>query len=892
MPTTASLAHTQQTGIHSSSSSLHSSGSINPAYNANMPQAHLKQLAIQNAPSAAKADLLQTLDVLEQSMHLDHAEAIELAKSFVNTYKTEPEVMDCLFKYLTCRFMLDHQNVQAKALSQRDSIGLLRQSMDNLRGSPNSISNNRSKLLNQASRLGPVVTSHPTQLSRPESSEHLLTYPAKGFDSEFEAQSFAEGLWSRAGRRTEKPSVLDEAKAAAPAVKNIMASMRKNAKVLMQETDDAQSSGRTPWLEAGNWIAGDRDGNPTITPELLGEVMTLWSTLAFDQYLHKVSDTNAEQRPNCLHNLFVRAGHQEQLQALKTKLEATRRHVVDNASAFVTEGRFENPAEITHYVDSLKSDLDWQALSTEEKNLLNQKLDQLGLWANTFGFHGVSTHIRQNSEVNLRTVDALVEATKPGTSYASLQESDKVALLTKILNNDPEFKMPQRVVASSPEVQQEIKFLDSYKGLRTRFGNDALPTIITANTETLSDMLEVCVMLKYAGLGKEAGLGMNVVPLIETVPDMKNAKALVQDLLNTPAYSAHLETAGKLQRVMLGYSDSMRGNGIVSAAWEGHKLPSELLHVAKAAGVKLHFFHGRGGTEARGARNGYTEEISHVDGDSLEAGYTQTEQGEEVFKKFGNRALSDNNISEMISSALQTSAQGSDKKIAEHERTMTSISGHADIAYQALYQDPQLAEFLQQTTPLPYVGLSNAGSRPASRIANLQGPAFLAKLRAIPYVAAWYQSGSMAPAYFGLGSGLRQHIDSVPGQATTKIAELKKMYQEWPFFKNLIDRAESAIQKADMRIAEQYASLSPDTRSLFEKVESEFKLSREMIDLVKGQNSEMDPTQSNPLRTFAHAAQIELLRSAKSAELASKPAVETGVAMSMQTLASALTRFG
>ena len=892
MPTMITNQPARTGSNQTSSSSIQSSSFMTPAMNARMPQAHLKQLALNQVPFHARPHLLHVLETLEQCDDIQGQAIRSLAADFIDCYKFEPEVMDCLFRYLSCRFMLNQQELRLASLSQRDDKALLKQSMSDLRQGSFQSAEFMQNLLRGPARLGPVVTSHPTQLNRPDSSDHLLSYPNRGFDNDTDAVSFAENLWQKAGRRTEKPTVLEEAQGAIPAIKNILASMRKNGKVLMQEARQSNTSIDNQLLEAGNWIGGDRDGNPTITPALLGDVMKEWSALAFEQYIHKVSDDKLDNRPNCLYTLFKDAGNLEHLQALKSRLEATQRHVADNEPDNQTQGRFHSPAEFAEHVNHLKNSLNWSALNPNKESMVLQKLDQLTLWAHTFGFHGVSTHIRQNSEVNLHTVGALVKAAKPNTDYAKLTEGDKVSLLSKILNDDPDIRIPLGVRSSTPEIQKEIEFLESYKGLRVRFGDAALPTIITANTETLSDMLEVCVMLKYAGLASSPALGMNVVPLIETVPDMQNAKELLEGLLGTPAYKAHLTQTGNVQRVMLGYSDSMRGNGIVSAAWEGHKLPGELQQAAEAANVKLHFFHGRGGTEARGSRDSYADEIAHLDGGSLTAGYTQTEQGEEVFKKFGNRALSDHNISELISSTMQTNTQGVDMRIHAHGSSMESISRHADQAYQNLYQDPALADFLQQTTPLPYVGLSNAGSRPASRIANLQGPAFLAKLRAIPYVAAWYQSASMAPAYFGLGSGLKQHIDSVPGLATAKISELKTMYREWPFFKNLVDRAETAMNKADMTIAQQYAQLNPGTLPVFDKVKEEFELSRAMVDLVKGQNTEMSSPKTSALRQFAHFAQARLMQYAKTAEPSQRQAVETCIAMSLPTLAAALNRFG
>lgn len=867
-----------------------------PPFSAKQPEAYLKHLATndERLSHRAKNQLVSLIDQLEGNTGMSLDKATRLAATFISENATEPTAVENLFKYLNCRFMIEHRTSDNPETGLQLSKAALHRSIPNqLPGQTEPLSKSARNLFKEPSKIGPVITCHPTQLSLPESVACLTSYNSD-FRTERDAKQFATSLWQVAGRRTEKPTVLAEAKAAMPSVANILGSIRSSTKIIMGNNNEAQGKPvQEPVLEAGNWIAGDRDGNPTITPQLLGDVMALWSQMAFNEYANKLSADNADSKPHCLHNLFTQAGKVEELQNLKTRLHHTMLHIVNKAGANETSQRFESPAELVSQINSLRDTLNWETLSSDEKTMVTQKLDQLSIFAKSFGFHGVSTHIRQNSEVNQKTVAAIVNAVKPGTPYTDLNETDKVSLLTSILNNDPTLKLPMKVTSDQPDVQKELDFLNSYKGLRSRFGDAALPTIITANTETLSDMLEVCVMLKYARLGMDGDLGMNVMPLIETVPDMKNAEDLLQSLLNNSTYKKHLGHHDNVQHVMLGYSDSMRGHGIVAAAWEGHKLPATLLKVAEEGGVKTHFFHGRGGTEARGARESYTDEIGHVDGRSLDVGYTQTEQGEELFKKYGDKNTAKLNMNNLINAAVNTNTQSDEQRLALHGETMDLLAKYSTEAYLDLYQDPQLAEFLQTTTPLPHVGATNAGSRPASRISNLTGQAFLNKLRAIPYVAAWYQSSSMAPAYYGLGKGLEQLIEKGPGSAKSKINELQTMYKEWPFFKNMIDRAETAMKKADMNIAQQYAKLNPTTLPVFNKVMNEFELSRRMIDQVKQQNTATHQPQSSGLRTFAHAAQIGLMKSFQTTQDKAKLATtEDMIAMSMQAIASSIGRFG
>ncbi|MCR2747514.1 phosphoenolpyruvate carboxylase [Limnobacter parvus] len=740
--------------------------------------------------------------------------------------------------------------------------------------------------------VSPVFTAHPTQLNRPESTQELLNELPKVHSGELPAGEFARQLWSKAGRRESKPTVLDEANLIKSSLDNALVSMRKAHKeVRLSLIEDDRPQIDKALINVGNWIGGDRDGNPNITPAVLNEIVQSLSKSAFEAYAEKLG-SQKDRKPGSLPNLMVRAGHAEPLNSLRDKLQATKDYLINGQASDL---RYASPGEFKNHVTEL-SQLDLSALPSEQRTQLGNKLEQLKLSVDAMGFHGASTDIRQNSEMNQKTVGALLDSTgQTHGSYLRMSEEQRVDVLTKVLNDEPGYQMVTEASSSDATIQKEIDFLSCYKEIQDKFGHKALQNIITANTETLSDMLEVCVMLKYAGLAQDDTLQMKVVPLIETVPDLKNANGLVRALLDTPWYADRLKSGDGVQQVMLGYSDSMRSNGITSAAWEVYKNTSSLQNIAEERGIKMYAFHGRGGTEARGAGQTYQDEIQYLDGASLETGFRQTEQGEEVAHKFGNRMLSNHNLSNMLSATLQQSSTGKDKLIEKYADTMEALSTAADNHYCTLYDEPKLADFLKTTTPLEYVGLSNAGSRPSSRKAGLEGKEYLAKLRAIPYTAAWYQSGSLAPAYFGLGTALRSYLDTatdVTGDTPSKRAtQLQNMYKEWPFFKNLVDRSDNALQKADMTTAEHYANILPgNDKVIFNMLKDEYNNTREMIQLIKGVKTNPESTTVMPQRQLAHGVQAALLK----AKL-QQPGIEVSdelMALSMQAVGNALGRFG
>lgn len=889
----------------------------------------LKKIAIDSVPlEKDKALVSEFLDRLHALDNANQTAINELASEVIQAGMRNVALMEAVFNYMNCRFILEQHQLAINVADEKrtQARNEMSKSMGDLSkpGNPK-LAKALRELQNSGAKIGPVVTSHPTQLNRPELQPVLALWPSGGFHTEADKEVFVNQLWDSAKRRTSPPTVVDEAQGVVLAMGNILKSIRKKTKELMNLGNTDTSKLITPVLNSENWIAGDRDGNPTITPALLTQVLGMFSDLAFQEYLGKVSDTPKENRSTRLCDLFKRLGRSDDLTDLRQRLEATRRYVVDNVDGPETACRFKSPAELVEHVNTLKENLCSPLTEDEspspDQALLATKLDQLALWAKAFGFHAAGTHIRQNSAVNAKVVAQLLKHANPGSpcdNYSTLSEGDKVNTLNEFLERGRTAdldQVAQQISDSAPDdatIKLELDFLKNYAHLRERFGPGALPTIITANTETLSDMLEVCVLLKHAKLNNDdADLGMNIVPLIETVPDMKNAEALLEEMLGNKTYREHLEKRGNRQVIMLGYSDSMRCDGIFSAAWEGHKLTGKLLDIAKKHGVGVHFFHGRGGTEARGSRGNYFDEIQHVNGASLTGGCTQTEQGEEVYKKFGMRAVSDNHISQMVDGTLATYARDEYVLEDKHTAALDFISEKAGDAYRALYNDPQLPEFLLKSTPLAHVSKTNAGSRPASRIADLKDKAFLDKLRAIPYVGSWYQSGSNAPAYYGIGAGLRAYIQEGPGNPNENIQLLRDMYKNIPVFRNLIDRAEEALNKADMSIAQLYAeTLNPETAPLFHGlIKPEFDNTCQQIDLVKEQNTETRRVPTKPLQIFAHMAQIELLKQSSHTEASrklylenqrqvpaaieeEKTALDAGIAMSMQVVANANGRFG
>lgn len=866
--------------------STQNSGILGP----NDLQPFFLDLATRGLPEQYAQIVKEVLAQLESYPDLSTSEVFDLAEQTLPDLLDTPQAMTNVFKYLNCRFRISEQlkeSPETPCLKYKHMLRGSVSSVSTLQAEQNPLDSGSERSF----KISPVLTAHPTQLNRPESADKLLNDLPSVLLGQKSAVEFCSELWDVVGPRPQKPNIGDETLCFRGPLKNMMEAGTRTHKVIRQAMmDQGKPPIQKPVIEAGNWISGDRDGNPTIRPKDLENAVKQASSIAFEIYDGKL-DPKKEDKFESLPDLFTRAGKKAQLDQLRHKLEATRNRLIHSRIDMCLEPGFNNSQEFVVHLQTLRDTVDVSKLDPVDQQTFRRKLDQLTLSAQTFGFHGASTDIRQNSEVNERVVHTLLKAANPNSDYLSLPEDDRILLLNQVLNTPAPLRLKGSLTGYQPDLQLELDFLYSYKGIRERFGPQALQNIITANTETPSDMLEVCFLLKHAGLIEPGKPSMNVVPLIETVPDLKNASRLMKNMFQNVWYRQKLAAEGNVQQVMLGYSDSMRSNGITAAAWEVHKKSSELTELAAEYGVTIHPFHGRGGTPARGARaEGYSKEIGYQDGASLITGLRQTEQGEEVIKKFGTRALAERNMAEMVSTTLETSAKGSDQLIKKYANTMDWIANKADQTYRDLYT-PMLADFLKKTTPLEYVGLSNAGSRPATRKANLEGQEYLSKMRAIPYVAAWNQSGSHAVAYYGLGKSLSEYVNQPDGQATARMKELHSMYEKWPFFRNLIDRSASALEQVNIEVASRYSALAPETSEVFEKVKTEYKRTDDMINLITGNYSDRKKPDENNLRLFAHAAQVELLRKANRSP-SQADLVKKELAMSIQTLANALGRFG
>lgn len=898
--------------MSTANNALRRSGSGSASPNIVGPLASKLKDIRQNTHANLKLQLQKSLPPLkfEQASGLtEHIETAEpdfdqlhaRVEEFVQSNKNDPEAIVSALKYLNSQLMIlstAERHLKAENAPVNQSL---------MRGLKPLIENSASRGESIVQRLSntkisPVFTAHPTNFNKPQASAIVLSQLDDIASPQGNAKVCRE-LWEIQGVRELKPSVQDEANQFSSNIRHLHNSGRTIHKQINQQLSVLPNNLKLskPLVEAGNWVGGDRDGNPNIDATVLKDVVKTLSTAAFEYFEQKIGkEKNTQTGSLC--NLLCKSGHSESLGVIREKLGRTRAHLVGNGPLPIQGDLYLNANELLHDLESLNID----SLNTQEKTAVQEKLDLLKLDADSIGFHGASTDIRQNSAMNEKTVGELLRRSGAPGNYESLGEVEKQALLTSLLLNTDKAVLSDAPIDSqsdNAEFDREIALIKSYKTIHDSYGPQALKNCITANTETMSDMLEVMFLLKHAGLADEHSIRMNVVPLIETVDDLHNGPAILNSMLNHPWYRKALQASGNQQQIMVGYSDSNRLDGPLASSWAVYEGTAKMLEVAKQNGVNLHVFHGRGGTEARGSGDSYAQEIKSTNGASLLTGMRQTEQGEEVSAKFGTKTMSQSNLADMVGSTLETMATGADQQLTKYSNTMEKLAQHARDSYESLYSNPELPHFFQSSTPIEFVGKSNAGSRPASRSNTAGGGLNLDKLRAIPWVGAWYQSGSAMPAFFGTGSALKHFIDQPSGTNTTpgqRTAQLQTMYQEWPFFKSFIDRTATAMEKADMQIAQQYAKLAPaQSQGVFQTIKNEYELTKEMILNIKQTTDLMDhnPVDAEilavkkPLTQAAHAMQIGLLKAHQQAGPEIQKNLVKPIVMSMQAIASS-NRFG
>ncbi|MBB3771906.1 phosphoenolpyruvate carboxylase [Angulomicrobium tetraedrale] len=706
----------------------------------------------------------------------------------------------------------------------------------------------------KTAHASPVLTAHPTEVRRRSTLTHEMCIaelladrarldptPDEQEQADEELRRRVLTLWQTNLLRRTKLTVLDEvANGLAYYDYTFLRQLPKLYAALEDRLDSLDEEGTAApelasFLRIGSWIGGDRDGNPFVTAEVTRETMRLQSAQAMRFYLAEIDALGAE-----LSISTVRVRVAEALIALvdaSPDLSPHRRNEPYRLAATAIAARLRATAfrlEVADLVGltvkpsaapyasaaEFKDDLDVIDASLKAHKsgaIARGKLRDLRRAVDSFGFHLAILDSRQNSDVHERCIAELFEVAAPGTNYKAQPEGTRVALLLRELATARPLTSP--FAAYCEETVGELAMLRTCARIHQIYGPEAIQTCIISKAEGVSDMLELALLLKEVGLVDPAGTSaVNIVPLFETIEDLRNAARVMEQMFRLPEYRKLVDSRGGLQEVMLGYSDSNKDGGFVTSGWELYKAEIELIEVFKRHGVRLRLFHGRGGSVGRGGGPSY-DAILAQPGGAVQGAIRITEQGEIISSKYSNPAVGRGNLEILAAATLEATLLSGDAKAPREEylTVMEELSDAAFTAYRALvYETPRFEDYFWESTVINEIATLNIGSRPASRKKTRR----IEDLRAIPWVFSWAQCRLMLPGWYGFGtavkSWLQHHPDGLP--------LLQEMYREWPFFRTQLSNMDMVLSKSSIAIASRYAQLVEDVElreSIFGRIRAE-----------------------------------------------------------------------
>jgi phosphoenolpyruvate carboxylase len=613
------------------------------------------------------------------------------------------------------------------------------------------------------------------------------------------------------------------------------------------------------FLHLGSWIGGDRDGNPFVTAEVLRQALGMQSARALELYLDEVhllggelsldarlvtvsdqleelAERSPDRSPQRRNEPYRRAvsGIYARLAATARAFEQAEasRHAVGEAPPYAEAAEFAADLGILHH----------SLTANGSASLARGRLRRLRRAADTFGFHLAGIDLRQNSDLHERTVSELFDMTRTDTNYAGLPEAARTSLLRQELATTRLLSSP--FLHYSAQTASELAIVCEAAVAHRRYGKAAVPNYVISKTNGVSDILEVALLLKEAGLlrPRERELDVNIVPLFETIGDLRNCGPIMDELLAVPEYRCLLESRGRAQEVMLGYSDSNKDGGFLTSGWELYKAEIALIGTFRRHGITLRLFHGRGGSVGRGGGPSYQAILAQPAG-AVQGQIRITEQGEVIAAKYSQAEVGRRNLEILAAATLEATLLQPDQAAppTEHFAAMEELSGHAYRAYRELvYETTGFERYFWESTVIGEIANLNIGSRPASRRNSKR----IEDLRAIPWVFGWSQCRLMLPGWYGFGTATKAWLAARPRDG---MRMLRDMYREWPFFRTLLSNMDMVLAKSNIAIASRYAELVEDTalrEAIFPRLRAEWQHTIEMLLAITGQQALLE---QNPL---------------------------------------------
>jgi phosphoenolpyruvate carboxylase len=796
------------------------------------------------------------------------------------------------------------------------------------------------------SYVSPVLTAHPTEVQRKSILDaerdiaHLLTErdaikaraaavnaakdaltPKELAANEQQMRARVMQLWQTRLLRFTKLTVADEIE---NALSYYEATFLREIPKLYAELEEAlPGQPIASFLRMGQWIGGDRDGNPNVTAQTLEHALTRQSDVALRHYLTEVHYLGSELS---LSAMLVPFG--PEMQALAGKSPDTNEHRQDEPYRRALTGIYarlaatlksltggeaarhavapQNPyASAEEFLTDLRV-IEASLCSHHGEAVAAQRLHPLIRAVEVFGFHLATVDLRQSSDKHEEVVAELLTTARVEKNYSQLDEHAKQALLLGLLNDARPLRVPS--ADYSEHTVAELAIFETAQRMLHTFGKQAIRHYIISHTETVSDLLEVLLLQKEVGLMRgtldtEAHNDLIVVPLFETIEDLRNAAPIMRDFYALPGVAALVQRSGGEQDIMLGYSDSNKDGGIFTSNWELYRAEIALVELfeklERSHGITLRMFHGRGGTVGRGGGPSYQAILAQPPG-TVRGQIRLTEQGEVIGAKFANPEIGRRNLETLVAATLEaTLLQPTKPATRAFLDAAAELSEASMDAYRGLvYDTPGFTDYFFGATPLKELAQLNIGSRPASRKALQK----IEDLRAIPWGFSWGQCRLTLPGWLGFGSAVQAFLDK-PDAADRKaaLALLQKMYRQWPFFRTLLSNMDMVLAKSDLALASRYAELVGDSRlrkKIFAAIEAEWHRTADALAQITGEKNRLE---SNPALARSirhrfpyidplHHLQVELIRRYREGKADER--VQRGIHISINGIAAGLRNTG
>ena len=769
----------------------------------------------------------------------------------------------------------------------------------------------------QTAFIAPVITAHPTEVRRKSvldrtraitealSALEQASGEAARHEREIELLREVAIFWRTRLLRGVRLGVIDEIETA---VSYFERSFLAELPRLYGRWSRQLEAQLPSFLRIGSWVGGDRDGNPFVTDAVQRQAFARQSQAALLNYLERIHALGAElslsstlaQVTPALQALADASGdtspqrgdepYRRALRGVYARLAATYPILTGEAPPRPS------PLSAQPYANAqaLKADLQTildSLIANHGDTFAIGPLPELIRAVDCFGFHLATLDLRQNSAVHARTVAELMAVAGVCPDYEALDEDARRALLLSELGHGRLLYSP--FAEYSEETNREYAVLAQAARSRQQYGRQAIVAYIVSNTTSVSDLLEVYVLLKEVRLfhpGDAPRTEVFAEPLFETIGDLRAAPDTMREYLSLPLIKSLL-AEGRLQEVMIGYSDSNKDGSYLTSTWELHQASRALLAATEAMGLRLQLFHGRGGTVGRGGGSSYEALLAQPEG-TVRGRIRITEQGEVVANKYADPQLADQSLETITAGVVLASLRkASAERLGEkHAPVLDKLSQASMEAYRSLvYETPGFVDYFYAATPLTEIVDLNIGSRPASR----QPTRSIEGLRAIPWVFSWSQSRTMLPGWYGFGSAIEA--------SGVSLRELNELHEAWPFFATTLANMEMVLAKSDMLIARRYAGLVEDqvlAQTIFGRIEAEWNKTVEALLSISGQTALLDrhPDLAEALRTRLpyidplNHLQIELIRRRRAGD--SDEAVREGIHLTINGVAAGLRNSG